>query len=320
MTETRSSVAERSRARRRTEFSRGRLVVGLLLLCVLAGGAAYGLGRLRASPDPGRVLFATRGALYGHDLASGEERRVTDLPNDIEAAIASPDGKWVAYARGAGEVWVKALEGEEHFRVAEQHTALLGWAPDSRLIASELLSDGDLVAVDPAGGRTVLMTGGYIQGSVPVWLDANRFAIATSDDEFTIVEDGERIAEHDGRVLAASPDGRELLWQDGKSVYVGDIQGESSAIFKGTAERTATSPGGYVAISTENGIYVFEGGTKSRRVTKKRTEWLGWARTGPIVVYAANDAVYALDLRGEGPSRISGREKKVLPLFSFEVV
>jgi outer membrane protein assembly factor BamB len=325
-------VAGRSRARAKSPFSRGRLLVGLVILTIAAAGLAYAFAKLRPSPDPGTLVYAGRQGVYANDLSgSGTGRKIAGLPDDVEAAMPSPDGKHVAYALGQGELWIASIGSEERFQVAQRFTFPLGWSPDGRFISEELLSDRDLVAIDPDGGRDVLLSGGYLSGSQPVWIDVDRFAIALDAERFAIVDGTERGDPIDGRPLAASPDGAELLVVADGKVVVGEVDGDALGdvreLYGREAAFAAASPGGFVAIATDDGVRVFVGGTRSWSVVDRPVDWIGWTRAGAVLLYAYDGAAYALDLdaedgseEGADPVRVTKRGVDVLPLLSFAVV
>ena len=302
--------------------------MGLVILTVAAVGLAYTFAKLRPAPDPGTLVYAGRQGVYANDLSgSGTGRKVADLPDDVEAAMPSPDGEHVAYVLGQGELWIATVGSEERFQVSQRFTFPLGWSPDGRFIAEELLSDRDLVAIDPDGGRDVLLSGGHLSGSQPVWIDEDRFAIAVDEDRFAIVDGTERGDPIDGRPLAASPDGAELLVAADEKVVVGEVDGDAMTgireLYGKAAAFAATSPGGFVAIATDEEVRVFEGGTKSRRVVDRPVDWVGWTRRGAVLLYAYDGAAYALDLGAEAeadPMRVTKRGVDVLPLLSFSVV
>ena len=321
-------MAARSRGRPRPAFSRGRLVVGLVLVVLFAVGLAYAFSKLRGGPDAGRLVYAARQGVFERELSTGDDTKLASLPDSVEVAMPSPDGRYVAYAMGEGELWIAALEGDRRFQVAERLVLPLGWSPDSRLVAGELLSDQDLVAIDPDGGREVLLSGGYLSGSQPVWIDADRFAIARNEDTFVIVEAGKASEPIDGRPLAASPDGDQLLFVRGDDVLVGSVEDDritdEQALSDDGAAFGAASAQGFLAVANDDGVHVFEGGTDSRRVVDRAVDWIGWAHGGAVLLYAHDGAAYALELRAEDPDgepkRVTRRDADVFPLAPFAVV
>ncbi len=312
-------------------FSRARLFVGLLVITLIGAGGMFALARLRGGPDPGSVVYASPEGVFVHDLSSGHDRLAATLPKGTVAAIPSPDGKWVAYSRGVGELWLASLRSRQRFQVADQFVVPLGWSPDGRLLASELLSDRDLVLIDPDEGREVLKSGGVPPSSFPVWLDEHRFAIATSDEEFVLFDTRRpsRSVAAPGAPLAASPDGEELLFALRDKVLVAKIEGKKrgqlKTIFTGTATHAATSGDGFLAIAAKDpkghsGAWVFQGGSKKTRVVSGKVDGLAWSAKGAALLYQRGGVIYAIAHAGSDPVRVSRRGVKVFRLLSFIVV
>lgn len=315
-------MAERSPAR--ADLSRSRLLVGLLLLTVVAGGLAFGLSRLRSDPGPGHLVYAARQGVFVRDLATGTDERLLELPDDVEIAVPSPDGRSVAYALGAGQLWLAEVGGERRFEVAQRFTVPLGWSPDGRLIAGELAGDQDLVAVDPDGGRDVLLSGGYVAGFPPVWIDADRFVIAVDAERSVIVDGSEPSEPIDGHPLAVSPDATEMVLARGETVVVASISDgevtDERELHDGPAGLAAASPAGFLAVGTPDGVLVFEGGTRSREVVPGQVDWLGWARTGAVLLYAKGGAAYAVELPDGEPVRVTSQEAEAFSVLAFTVI
>ena len=321
----------RGRAPRSSEFSRGRLLVGLLLVTVVGAGAAFFAARSRGGPDAGTLVYATPDGVYTHDLASGHDRRVVTLPKGTIAAIPSPDGKWVAYSKGAGEVWLAALDHDQRYQLAEQLALPLGWSPDGRLLVSELLDDGDLVVVDPDGDREVLAPGRFPAISAPVWIDDKRVAIAKTESTFVLI-DTDKPAEQlpiAGTPLAASPDGAELLLAREGALMVSKVKSDEPVglrvIFEGTPTVAAASRQGYLAVSAKDkkghkGVWVFQGGTKSAKAVDGGVNGLAWTPVGAVLIYERKGVLYALERPGAEPKRVSRTGVTVFPLLSFAVV
>jgi hypothetical protein len=317
-------VAARSRPRDRDTFSRGRLFVGLILVCAIAAGAAFGLARFRGGPDPGRLVYATRQGVFSRELETGRDRRLAELPDDVEAAMPSPDGRYVAYATGQGELWLRGLDNEKRFQVAQRFTVPLGWSPDGRMIAGEIASDRDLVAVDPEGEREILLSGGYATGSLPVWIDEDRFAIGIDENSFAIVDGDEPSGPIDGHPLAASPDGAEIVVLRDDEVIVANVDGDELTderpLLSEEASAAGVSPAGHLAIATHDGVRVFEGGTRSTEVVEGPVDWVGWANAGRILLYSRDGGAFARELPDGEEKRISRDGVDVLSLLALVVV
>ena len=319
------------RSRRSSDFSRTRLVVGLVLVCALGAGVAFFIGRSRGGPDAGTLVYATPAGVYTHDLATGRDERVVTLPKGTVAALPSPDGKWVAYSKGSGEVWLAALDHDQRYQVAEQLALPLGWSPDGRLLVSELLDDGDLVVVVPDGDREVLAPGRFPAISAPVWIDDERVAIATTEETFVLIDTTKPteplpIA---GTPLAASPDGAELLVAREGALMVSKIESDEPVglrvIFEGTPTVAAASRQGYLAVAAKdkkgkNGVWVFQGGSESSKVVEGKVNGLAWTSVGAVLVYERKGVLYALERSGAEPKRVSREGVPVFPLLSFTVV
>jgi hypothetical protein len=320
-----------SAARKRSGFSRARLFVGLLLVTLIGAGVVFALSRVRGGPDAGNVVYTSADGVFIHDLSSGRDRLAATLPKGTVAAIPSPDGKWVAYSRGAGELWLASLDSRRRFQVADQFVVPLGWSPDGRLLASELLSDRDLVLIDPDGGRDVVMSGGAPPTSYPVWLDEHRFALATGEGEFVLFDTiGPSQSDPGlGTPLAASPDGEELLFALRDKLLVAKIEGKKrgqlKTLFTGTAKHAAASTEGFLAIAGEDargrsGAWVFQGGSKSTRVVSGTVDGLAWSAKGAALLYQRKGVIYAIAHSGTKPVRVSRRGVAVFRLQSFIVV
>ncbi len=324
-------MSTRSRSLRASDFSRGRLLIGLLLVAAVGAGAAFLIGRSRGGPSAGTLVYATPVGVYTHDLETGRDERVVTLPKGTVAAIPSPDGKWVAYSKDAGEVWLAALDHDQRYQVAEQLALPLGWSPDGRLLVSELLDDGDLVAVDPDGERVQIASGRFPAISAPVWIDEKRVAIATTEDTFALI-DTEKSADPvpiAGTPLAASPDGAELLLAREGALMVSKVKSDEPVglrvIFEGTPTVAAASRQGYLAVSAKDkkghkGVWVFQGGEDSSKVVEGKVNGLAWTSEGAVLIYERKGVLYALERPGAEPKRVSREGVPVFPLLSFTVV
>jgi hypothetical protein len=317
--------------RRSSDFSRGRLLIGLLLVTAIGAGAMFFLRRSSGGPDAGTLVYATPAGVYTHDLATGRDVRVATLPKGTIAAIPSPDGKWVAYSKGTGEVWLAALDHDQRYQVAEQLALPLGWSPDGRLLVSELLDDGDLVVVVPDGDREVLAPGRFPAISAPVWIDDDRVAIPTSDKTFVLLDTAKPTEQLPiaGTPLAASPDGAELLISRDGALMVSKIESDEPVglrvIFEGTPSVAASSRQGYLAVAAKdkkgkNGAWIFQGGSDSSKVVEGKVNGLAWTTEGAVLIYERKGVLYALERTGAEPKRVSRKGVPVFPLLSFTIV
>src|SRR5687768_16043285 len=109
----------------------GWLATGLVLVALLAAGIAWGLGKLREEPSPGRLLYAGKGGVFEHDLASGQEKRLAKLAGATVASV-SPVGRWISYLAEDGRLMLTDLPPRElEIVVAERLTVPLGWTNDN---------------------------------------------------------------------------------------------------------------------------------------------------------------------------------------------
>ena len=327
-------MAARSRTRaKRSDFSRGRLIVGVVLIAAIGVGAAFFIGRSRGGPKAGTLVYATPVGVYTHDLTTGRDERVVTLPEGTVGAIPSPDGKWVAYSKDAGEVWLAALDHDQRYQIADQLAIPLGWSPDGRILVSELGDDRDLVAVVPDGERTVLADGVYGGGAAPVWIGDDRVAIAKGAEQFVIIDTSgpkpKQTLPIAGTPLAASPDGEEILVSRGDALTVSKIESDEPlglrVIFEGTPNVAAASPEGYLAVAAKdkdghNGVWIFQGGSDSSKVVEGKVNGLAWTTKGAVLLYERKGVVYALERSGAEPKRVSREGVTVFPLLSFTVV
>lgn len=325
-------MAERSRTRgkARSPFSRGRLAVGLVLVTLLAAGVALGLKQLRGGPDLGRLVYATQGAVFERELATGAQRRLADIPRDTLDSWPDPGGRWLGYLQRRGALWLLDLETGARWRVADQLTTGRGWTPDRRFVAAELGSDRDLVAIDPGDGGTDLIVSRF-GGGLLVWLDRDRFVTAIGDRLMLIhvsEPSTERLAD-DTWPLAASPDGKELLVavkpESAKPRVAiasldGDKLGARRVMFEGLAHRAAVSRQGFVAFSgrdssNDGGTWVIESRSKPpRRVSGEQAEQIAWSQDGTSLILLINGEVSALDLRERRTIGVSPADAHVISI------
>jgi len=303
------------------------LAVGILLVALVGAGVAWGLSRLRGGPAPGRVVYASERGVFVRELATGEQRQEADLPDDTLDAWPDPSGRWLAYLRRRGDLWMLDLDSGARWQLSERASDGTGWAPDRRFVAAEVADDRDLVAVDPAGRGTDLLMSGF-PGSRIVWIADERFLSATSTQMVTIDLTGDRPSLEalldDAWPLAISPDGRQLLYvvdPEGRAPRVviaeladeGQRLGPKRTVFQGIAYRAAVGPQGFVAFSgrdrsNEGGTWVLRGRSRSpRRVTRGQAETIAFSRDGGSLLYIVNGTLYARDLRDDRTIRLSPR-------------
>ncbi len=322
----------------RTAPSRGTFFVGVVLVTIAGALLAFAFAKLQHRPDAGTLLYAGSGAIYERDLASGSDTKIASIPKDTKLAEPSPDGRYVAYGDATGALWIYETRTKRRYQLADQGTIPLGWSPDSKLVARELVGNGDVVLIDPNAGRTGLINGGPSSLSLPVWISSSRFAIgdlANASGNGSLLVDTQTseqpvVSASFGVPLAASPDGKQLLSERNHELQEGTITPAgvhgSTVLFKGDATVAATSPQGFVAfaatdLSGTKGIWALESGTKLKRVVDGSVDWLAFTRDGSTICYAKGGAIYALTLtKPSAPKRVSRRGVNVLTLLSFRVV
>jgi hypothetical protein len=316
-------------------FTRGILVIGLVLITLAGVLLAYALGKNRDSPDPGTLVYAGEQGVFVHDLSTGEDQRILRLPAKTIVAEVSPDGRFIAYAQDQGQLWMFDREKRDRYQIAERFVVPVGWTPDSKLVAREITGDGDLVTIDPSGERKVLLNVTSNTIGTPIWISETRFAIgdprAPDDAKLvsTTAAESPIVTSDFGVPLAASPDGAELLFQKDHKVSVGKIGpdgvSDRRVIFRGDANVAATSKQGFVAIAGKDakgtkGVWVLQGGTQTKLLARGAVPWLVWTRDGSTVVYERDGALYAITIGRKTSKRVSRRGVDVFPLLSFNVV
>lgn len=137
-------------------------VINLVNLGVSPGPAAS----TGPVPDAGTLAYAVKNSgqwdVWLHDLATGDNTQLTNLPNSDQWAPAwSHDGKRLAYlsdqADGTNQVWLMDPDGK-HQRQLTKHSgkeaiAYVAWAPkDDQLIVTLRGQRGDRLVVMPAEG------------------------------------------------------------------------------------------------------------------------------------------------------------------------
>ncbi len=315
-------MAERSpEPSRNRKFSRGRLAVGLLLVALVAAGAAFGLGRLRGGSDPGRVVYANERGVFVRELTTGKQERIGTLPKDTLDVWPDPTGRWLAYLRRDGGLWMLDLESGERWAISERLSVGLDWSPDGRFVAGELLSDRDLVAIDPGTRGNDLLVSMYSGGRM-IWRDRDHFLTVIGKDLVSIRLSGSRplaskVAD-DAWPLAFSPEGAEVLYlidPEGAKprIAIARLQGDHLSarriVFDGWANLAAASRQGFVFSardrSDKTGTWVRNSRSKPPRRVAAAAEELAWSRDGSALVYVVNGSLYAHDLPDGRSHRLS---------------
>jgi len=309
-------------------------MVGLVLIAAISAAVAYAFGANRGGPDPGRLVYAGKEGVFVRQLETGKTQRVGPLPEETILGIASPDGRWYSYVERNGALWMLSTEENRRFELSGAAALPLGWSPDGKLVAREVLDDRDIVLIDPEGGNRVLWSRGAANVRFPVWLDADRFVIFDdqAQEELALVKlAGSRstIAHiGTGNPVAASPDGKEILVQRGEALVVAKLDGgrltNERELFEGTIGHASVSDEGYVAFTAKDkegreGVWVLQGEGGRKRVLTESVTWMDWSKDGSTILYAQKGSVYALTLPDGKPKKVSG-DVTVFDINGFTVV
>lgn len=138
-----------------------------------AGGAPRAVaagGDPSWSPDGAEIAFASADGIRVVTLSSAQTRRITDNGTDFAPAF-SPNGRMIAFRRGAGDVWLVSTDGGGARRIASAFRSKhltgtaqrLSWSSDGTWIAftstrdARSKSDDEVViaATDGSGHRTL---------------------------------------------------------------------------------------------------------------------------------------------------------------------
>jgi dipeptidyl aminopeptidase/acylaminoacyl peptidase len=100
----------------------------------------------------GKLAFVSDGDIWVLDVDSGQERQLTTDGGNGEPRW-SPDGRWLAFAKGeAGAIWVAREDGSDASLVAESGRAGFTWAPSDNRLAYAT-GEGVLWLVDVESGE-----------------------------------------------------------------------------------------------------------------------------------------------------------------------
>jgi tricorn protease len=199
-----------------------RLAVSLAILCAALGQtslarAAQGYFRYPTLAGD-QVVFTAECDLWSAPLAGGRASRLTTHPAEETNAVASPDGKWLAFTAaydGPPEVYVMQITGGVPRRVTFDGTRSIpvGWTS-----TGEVLYVGQS-PIGPSGERTVTAVHPASLERHPIPLaDANDAAIGPDGKviyvtRFGLANSGDNVRVYRGGLLAS-------LWRfglDGKS-------------------------------------------------------------------------------------------------------
>jgi TolB protein len=108
--------------------------------------------------------------IYEYDLTTGQETRLTSNSSRDEMAVASPDGRFIAFRRGersndccnATNLWVMDADGGNQRQLSPSnglYESAFDWDPISNRILTYWNSGSDLVLMDIEGNTEHLATG-----------------------------------------------------------------------------------------------------------------------------------------------------------------
>ena len=151
-----------------------------------AGGAGPTVSQSVTVPTAEVVVSGAHG-LYGLAADGTPVPIITDANADFSTPSVSPDGRLLAFARGADagsqhDVWVMPVTGGAARRVtsSSNNDVQPAWSPDGGSIAYTSISgtDPSIWSVPAAGGRTVKLVD---SASQPTWLGADGTLVAVDD-------------------------------------------------------------------------------------------------------------------------------------------
>jgi tricorn protease len=184
-----------------------RLVTGLAALCALAapGFAVAGTGYYRFPTLAGdQAVFTAEGDLWSVPLAGGRATRLTTHPAEETNAVASPDGKFLAFTAnydGPAEIYVMPVQGGVPRRVSFDGTRCtpVGWTAAGEVLyvgQSPIGPSGEriLTAVDPTSlaRHTLPLADANDAALAADWhtLYFTRFGLAVSGDNANLYRGG----------------------------------------------------------------------------------------------------------------------------------
>ena len=292
-------------------FTRGRLVVGVVLVAVVVAAGVVAATRLLGS-DEAMLAYIRAGELV-LDTLDGDSRTFA-LPSDLPSPALSPDGRMLAY----GDERVTVLDLRDGNEIEGPDGRVVGWTPEGHVVVERpgvedrtFLARWDLES-EPVP-IVVLGLGSHV--GEPVWLGPDLFTIAlpprAGGDPTTYVTSvsaGTVVAVHtfpNAVPLAAAPGGTELLYGVPGGEVVATHPDGSNARDVGLAgdfTSAAVSQGGLVAISGRTtddvaGTWVLAaGGDEPVRVSADPATAMGWLDESTLAIVTDAGVLVTLSL------------------------
>lgn len=309
----------------RRPFARGRLVVGIVVVTVLAAAAAFGVSRLRGPADAGRLVYVSDRGLVERELASGNERVVAQWPQGAVDPRLSADR--LAYqAPDASVVVVELSTGRTETVAPDGRPA--AWNTDGTMLAIERSTErARSTLVADVGGRLTEIVPGGLGGpdGDPVWLSPDRFAVRLLDRDggggalFVIaLSEGVPSTLHQipgAEPLAASPDGAELLYApvDGGELQVlrtADLSSRPTGL-RGVFSAAAVNRDGVVAVTgqTEDGAGLWVLTAADERpfeAASLEASAVTWSADGSHVLYLEGAELFRTEVPRGLPEPVEG--------------
>ena len=143
------------------------------------------------SPDSRRLVYTSDrhgdAEVYGYDFVTHAETRLTEGEGPKAAPSFSPDGKWIAYARGDTEI--RLIDAETHadrpfVRASFNFSAAFAWSPDSHwvvFVARDARSFSNLYVqrIDEDAPHQITFLAN-LSADGPLWAPNGRFIIFTT--------------------------------------------------------------------------------------------------------------------------------------------
>jgi hypothetical protein len=289
-------------------------VTGVLARCAFAALATMvvvaGAGSAAGPASNGRILFvdAANPGFTGLDLFTvnpdGSDRRRLTSDGRNSSAILSPNGERIAFLKSDGssprDLYVMNADGSGGARLIASHPETtnaggirgITWSPDSARIAYFLTSSSPIRVIDARDGT-------------PVLLPQEEANDPRGPRPFGALE--------------WSPDGSELVYDDGGDIWIKPLDGRPARQIvgvEGQDTRPTWSPDGsriaFIHSGTQaaGGVYVVRrDGTDLRHVAATGTASVGTVRWKPDATAVVFDAAV---IEGVGPRNTQLRTSRIL--------